>query len=258
MQVRRHGFIGVFLYSKIMIGWIKLHRNIIDWEWFNDKNALKLLIYLNCKVNIEDKMWKGELIKRGSLVTGKFSITEDLEISIQQYRTALDKLIKSGEVTKKATNRYTILSLTKWEKFQHEQQTNNKPITNKQQTNNKRIYPTKEYNNNKNLKNEDNIISIYPDFEDFWELYDYKKGSKKKLEVKWNKLRQETKEEIMVYIPNYKLSQPDKQFRKHPTTFLNNESWKDELIFKTQKNGKQETTNKLRELSKSLREGQRL
>jgi len=170
----------------------------------------------------------------------------------------MQKLIDSGEVIKVSTNQYTMVSLIKWDKLQCEQQTDNKRITNKQQTDNKRITTTKEYNNNKNIKNKENIISIYPDFEDFWELYDYKKGSKKKLEVKWNKLSQETKEEIMVYIPNYKLSQPDKQFRKHPETFLNNESWKDELIFKTKNNGKQETTNKLRELSKSLREGKRL
>ena len=104
---------------------------------------------------------------------------------------------------------------------------------------------------------EDNIISIYPDFEDFWELYDKKVGDKNKLEAKWNKLSQKTKEEIIVYIPNYKISQPDKQFRKNPTTFLNNESWKDELIIKTKSNGI-ETTNKLRELSKAIRESERL
>ena len=76
--------------------WIKLHRNIVDWEWFDDKNCLKLLIYLNVKVNIVDKQWKGVTVKRGSLVTGKYSITEDLGISIQQYRTAVKKLIQSG------------------------------------------------------------------------------------------------------------------------------------------------------------------
>ena len=61
--------------------WVKLHRNIVDWEWFDDKNALKLLIYLNVKVNIVDKQWKGITVQRGSLVTGKYSITEDLGIS---------------------------------------------------------------------------------------------------------------------------------------------------------------------------------
>ena len=86
---------------------------------------------------------------------------------------------------------------------------------------------------------EQSNISIYPDFNDFWELYDLKKGSKQKLKKKWDSLKQETKEEIMAYIPKYINSQPDKQFRKHPGTFLNNESWKDEIIIKTEKNEKQ-------------------
>jgi hypothetical protein len=34
----------------------------------------------------------------------------------------------------------------------------------------------------------------------------------------------------MRYIPNYKICQPDKKFRKDPQTFLNNKSWNDELI----------------------------
>ena len=34
----------------------------------------------------------------------------------------------------------------------------------------------------------------------------------------------------MNYIELYKQSQPDKQFRKNPETFLNNKSWNDEII----------------------------
>jgi len=144
-------------------GWIKLHRNITDWEWFDDKNCLMLLIYLNVNVNVKNKVWKGVNVKRGSLITGRFSITKDLGISIQQYRTALDKLVKSGEVVKKATNKYTMLSLTKWEKMQHEQQTDNKQITNEQQTNNKQITTTKECKESKESK-EVAINKIYDDF----------------------------------------------------------------------------------------------
>jgi len=34
----------------------------------------------------------------------------------------------------------------------------------------------------------------------------------------------------MEYIPKYKLSQPNKKFRKDPLTFLNNDGWLDEII----------------------------
>lgn len=67
-------------------------------------------------------------------------------------------------------------------------------------------------------------------FEKFWNLYDKKRGDKTKLETKWNKLTDKDRTAIMDYIPKYKLSQPDKQYRKDPQTFLNNKSWNDELL----------------------------
>lgn len=77
---------------------------------------------------------------------------------------------------------------------------------------------------------EDVVVEIYPTFDDFWDLYDKKTG-KEKCIAKWNKLKQQEKELIIDYIPNYILSKPEKQYRKDPLTFLNNKSWNDELIF---------------------------
>lgn len=74
--------------------------------------------------------------------------------------------------------------------------------------------------------------SLWPDFEDFWDAYDKKTGPKDKIQKKWDKLHHDIKEKIMAYIPNYKLCQPDKQYRKNPETFLNQKGWEDELIFK--------------------------
>jgi hypothetical protein len=77
----------------------------------------------------------------------------------------------------------------------------------------------------------DNIpkeINIPFDF--FWDEYDKKRGDKVKLQKKWSKLTDEERNLIIDYIPKYKLSQPEKKFRKDPDTFLNNKSWNDELI----------------------------
>lgn len=67
-------------------------------------------------------------------------------------------------------------------------------------------------------------------FDFFWTLYDKKVGSKDKVFKKWLKLSKEDKDQINKYIPKYKLSQPDKQYRKNPETFINNEGWKDEIL----------------------------
>ena len=66
-------------------------------------------------------------------------------------------------------------------------------------------------------------------FDDFWDLYDKKVGLQA-CQKKWARLTNQDRTDIMAYIPRYKESKPDKQFRKDPATFLNNRSWEDEII----------------------------
>jgi hypothetical protein len=83
---------------------------------------------------------------------------------------------------------------------------------------------------NVNVNDNDNVnIDIYP-FEKFRNDYDKKAGSKPKLMKKWNNISDINKQKIKDHISRYKIAQPDKQFRKNPETYLNNESWNDEII----------------------------
>lgn len=76
------------------------------------------------------------------------------------------------------------------------------------------------------------------DFDTFWNLYEKKVGLKEKVEKMWNDLKVSDRELAIAYIPNYKLSQPNKKFRKNPTTFINNKSWLDEIIMPSQPGSK--------------------
>ena len=69
-------------------------------------------------------------------------------------------------------------------------------------------------------------------FEEFWDLYDYKK-SRDKAEKAWKTLNKEEKALALQHAPVYAKSTPDKQFRKHPTTYLNSKSFNDEIIERT-------------------------
>lgn len=73
-------------------------------------------------------------------------------------------------------------------------------------------------------------IKVNIPFDDFWDLYDKKKGDKVKLENKWKVLNDTVRVKIINYLPMYLKSTPDKKFRKDPQTFLNNKSWEDEII----------------------------
>jgi uncharacterized protein YdaU (DUF1376 family) len=79
--------------------------------------------------------------------------------------------------------------------------------------------------------NEDKNINI--DFDFFWNDYDKKVGDKSRLKSKWNKLSDNDRNQIMNYLPLYIEAVPDKQFRKNPETFLNNKSWLDEIVKRT-------------------------
>lgn len=72
-------------------------------------------------------------------------------------------------------------------------------------------------------------------FDVFWNLYDKKCGDKRKLVKKWDKYSMKTQVQIIDYIEIYKKAQPNKKYRKHPGTFFNNESWKDEIINNSEK-----------------------
>lgn len=101
-----------------MSGWVKLHRSLKDWEWYDDHNATRLLLHLLVSVNYEDKEWKGQTIKAGSLVTSWEVLANQIGLSVKQVRTAMDKLERSKEVARYTTNKWQAVTLIKWEKLQ--------------------------------------------------------------------------------------------------------------------------------------------
>lgn len=138
-------------------GWIKIHRKFLDWEWYDDINTKSLFLHLLLTANYQDKNWRGINVKRGQVITGLFSLSEQTRLSVQQLRTSLKKLESTGEISRKATNQYTIITLCKYETYQQDETGSNKRITNEQQTDNKRATTTKEVKKDKKEKN-NNLI----------------------------------------------------------------------------------------------------
>lgn len=101
------------------MSWVKLHRSLLQWEWYDDTNALRLLIHLLVSVNYEDKKWRGMLIPAGSMVFSWDTLSTQLGLSVKQCRVAMEKLENSGEVARKRATKGQLVSLTKWEKLQN-------------------------------------------------------------------------------------------------------------------------------------------
>ncbi|MEY4384463.1 MAG: hypothetical protein RI995_2005, partial [Bacteroidota bacterium] len=84
-------------------------------------------------------------------------------------------------------------------------------------------------NENENENNNDNETDNDSLFDTFWNLYG-KKVDKKNTLKKWSKLKEETKQAILLHVPKYVSATPDPQYRKNPDTYLNNCAWEDEII----------------------------
>ena len=73
-------------------GWIKLNRQIIEWEWYKNSNVKDLFIHLLLLANHADGKWQGIPIKRGQTLTSVAHITEKTNLSRSQIRRALKHL----------------------------------------------------------------------------------------------------------------------------------------------------------------------
>lgn len=67
-------------------------------------------------------------------------------------------------------------------------------------------------------------------FEKAWDLYQKKVGPKEKLKAKWNKLSLKDRKAAIEHIPLYVQSTPERVYRKHFMTYLNQRGWEDEII----------------------------
>jgi len=123
-----------------MSGWIKIHRQILDLEWYSDNNAFRVFMHLILKANHKEKRYKGIELNCGSVITSRDILSLETGLSVQQIRTALDKLKSTNEITIETSSKGTIIQVVNYAKYQlstnestNEQPTNNQQVT----TNNK-------------------------------------------------------------------------------------------------------------------------
>ena len=76
----------------------------------------------------------------------------DTGLTEQQIRTSLAKLQQNGEITVESTNKFSIVTISKYDFYQF-RENDNQQITNNQPTNNQQITTNKNVKNDKNEKN---------------------------------------------------------------------------------------------------------
>lgn len=223
-----------------MDGWLKLYRSILDSAVFQDAEVLKVWIWLLCSVAFEqhDTICYGKVIhlKPGQIATGRKKIAQCTDLNENKVYRALTVLKSLGNIEIKATNKYSIITVVNWDKYQDEngkrtsseQQNNSKTTTEEQQSDSKRT----QHKNGKNGKKEKNIY-ICSFFQSVWDEYPKKLGKNKITKAAMKQLEEAGEDAVMDavrrYVEKIKRDGTDEKYIMHGSTFFNG-AWRDYVV----------------------------
>lgn len=93
-----------------------------NWEWFkSNSDIFKVFVYLVFNANTGDKKWQAKYdVKRGQLITSLSTICSDTGLTIRAVRTVLSHLEKTGEISIKATNKNSIITICNYDAYQNQ------------------------------------------------------------------------------------------------------------------------------------------
>lgn len=148
-------------------GFIKLYRQIQDWEWYTDSATVHFFIHCIFSANWKPKKWQGQDIKRGQFVTSYANLSEQTGLTVKQVRIRIDRLVGTGELNVETTNRFTIITVCKYDTYQSKYFEEGKQKTNKGQSKGNQRATTKEGKEGKEGKENysEKIVDVISDID---------------------------------------------------------------------------------------------
>lgn len=135
--------------------YIKLFRSFLSWEWYEDLNTKAVFIHLLLIASWKENKWRGIDLKPGDLIRTNENIAKELNMSPRNVRTAISRLITTGEVTVKKEGKYRVITLKNWGRFQR----SDSEVTAKQSPKRQRSdSEVTAYKENKEIKNSKKYI----------------------------------------------------------------------------------------------------
>tara|TARA_R110000782_G_scaffold263152_1_gene355678 strand:- start:1249 stop:1947 length:699 start_codon:yes stop_codon:yes gene_type:complete len=141
-------------------GWVKLHRQLLDWEWYNDVNTTRVFLHLLIVANHKANKWRGIDIKRGQRLSSIQGLATETNLSIKNIRTAIKRLKSTNEVASHSTAQHTVFTMVNYDLYQEEAS----ETASKGQTKGKQGATNKNEKNDNNKKNKD----LYQQIADEW------------------------------------------------------------------------------------------
>lgn len=148
-------------------GWIKLYRQSVENGWLQNHKLWAFWSYCLLKASHKKSTimvgFQRVDLEPGQFIFGRKKASFDLKLSEQEVRTCLKHLENYENITIKSTNKYTLVTLNKWEQFQGEDiadnQQINQHVTSSQPTSNQQVTTNKNDKNYKNEKKEEIVLS---------------------------------------------------------------------------------------------------
>lgn len=232
-------------------GFITIHRQILDWEWYRDINTFRLFVHLLLIANFTDGKFGGRTVKRGQVVTSLANLATQTSLSVHQVRVSLDHLLMTGEVTSEANSRYRVITIVKYDEYQKLDKPIDKQVadkvTSEWQAGDKQVaisvtgewqqYNHDNHNNHETMEQGNQSIPLVDSdllFNAFWDFYP-KKRARKAAEKAWKKLNPDNLlyHTIVNALEKWKLSdewqRDGGQYIPYPATWLNGKRWEDEI-----------------------------
>ena len=139
-----------------MKGYIKLHRTILQWEWYKDQKTKILFIHLLLNACYDDCRFMGQSVKKGQYITSMRRLSFDTGLSARELRTCISKLKKTGEIDTQATKNYTRITICNYASYQLEE-----TFDDKQKTNDRQTIDKQKTSINKNIIKKENKNNIF-------------------------------------------------------------------------------------------------
>lgn len=129
-------------------GYIKLYRQLTHWRYWKNNTAVILWLHILMRAYWQDGEIENVEIPRGSFTTSYKALSDECSIPINQIRYYLHQF-DGKEITLKPHNRYTLITVNKWEFFQGQDTPSSTnfvtKVANKPQTDHTQTTPNKEY-----------------------------------------------------------------------------------------------------------------
>ena len=171
-------------------GYIKLWRKILDSGMLQNHKLLTFWVWCLLKATHKQRKvivdFKEVELGPGQFIFGRKTAAAELSMSQQSVRTCLKTLKKMGNLSTQATNRYTVITICNWERYQSTENGANQPDSQpfNQQVTSKQPASNQQVTTNKNVKNEKNVKKRHiVDFDAAWKLYPDKSGKPKAKEA---------------------------------------------------------------------------